>query len=61
MEKTDSSMLASPPWPAQSDVCDPYTFDFAHYSRLLQDNSARLFVQDPQLWIKVIEVGSEGS
>jgi hypothetical protein len=61
MEKVDSSLSESFSWPALSDACDPYTFDLAHYTRLLRDNSERLFVQDAQLWIKVIQVGEQGS
>jgi hypothetical protein len=55
-----SSCWGSYPLSLPSDVCDPYTFDLAHYARLLDDNSERLFVADTQLRIKVIEVGEQG-
>ncbi|KAE9379782.1 hypothetical protein N431DRAFT_326685 [Stipitochalara longipes BDJ] len=57
MEKPDPSSLESSLWPSMPDVSDPYAFDIGHYSRLLKENSKRLFVQDDQLWIKVIEIG----
>ncbi|PMD19929.1 hypothetical protein NA56DRAFT_190843 [Hyaloscypha hepaticicola] len=56
MEKPDSKLWESSPW-SSGDVSDPYAFDIAHYTRLLVENSKRLFVQDDQLWIKVMEIG----
>lgn len=55
----NSSVLESS-WPSASESCDPYTYDLAHYSRLLHENSNRLFVDDAELWIKVIEIGKPG-
>ncbi|KAF2730345.1 hypothetical protein EJ04DRAFT_567846 [Polyplosphaeria fusca] len=36
---------------------DPYTFDIAHFERLLSDNCGRIFVSDDEVQVKVIEVG----
>jgi hypothetical protein len=60
MEKVDSSLLESSPWSSVPDASDPYAFDIPHYTHLLEENSKRLFVQDDQVWLKVIEVGKRG-
>ena len=60
MEKVELKLWESSPW-SSGDVSDPYAFDIAHYTRLLVENSKRLFVQDDQLWIKVMEIGQRGS
>jgi hypothetical protein len=60
MERVDSNLLEPSPWSTIPEVYDPYTFDLAHYTHLLRNNSKRLFTQDDQLWVKVIEVGERG-
>lgn len=40
---------------------DPYMFDTAHFENLLTENSARLFVADDELQIKIVEVGHRGN
>ncbi|KIW11260.1 hypothetical protein PV08_10560 [Exophiala spinifera] len=39
------------------EICNPYACDLAHYSRILEQNSKRLFMEDGERRIKVIEVG----
>ncbi|KAH8655059.1 hypothetical protein BGZ60DRAFT_546694 [Tricladium varicosporioides] len=61
MEKVGSctTKTVSSTWPFLSNLSDPYTFDLVHYTRLLEDNSDRVFVQDAQTYIKIIEIGKQ--
>jgi hypothetical protein len=61
MEKVDANVPELSPWSSGLNISDAYAFDVAHYTRLLVENSKRLFVHDDQLWVKVIEVGERGA
>ncbi|ORY06762.1 hypothetical protein BCR34DRAFT_571097 [Clohesyomyces aquaticus] len=44
-------------YPLSLAECDPYVYDLTYSDKLLQDHSKRLFVDDDELRIKVIEIG----
>jgi hypothetical protein len=50
--------IGSDPLSLQSEIINPFAFDIAHYNRLLDENSDRLFVTNTDLQIKILEIGS---